>query len=248
MPRCLVKNEDLLMDILQVQIKRAGYADNKKAIENINFSLKKGELVGLIGPNGAGKSTTIKAILGLLPEMEGKIGPTRQDTKYAYIPEHPVFYDELTLWEHLELAAAAYGMERCEFLDESEKLLKVFSLQKERHHLPGSFSKGMQQKVMLIIGFLIKADIYIADEPFIGLDPRATRDFLSLLKTERKRGAGVLMSTHALDTAERICNSFVLLADGKLVAQGNLAQVREICRMPGASLFDCFNRILENLE
>jgi ABC-2 type transport system ATP-binding protein len=106
----------------------------------------------------------------------------------------------------------------------------------------------MQQKVMLIIGFLIQADIYIVDEPFIGLDPRAIRDFLNLLDAERKRGAGVLMSTHALDTAEKICDSFVLLADGKLVAQGNLAQIREVCRLPGASLFDCFNKILETLE
>ncbi|MCG9968929.1 ABC transporter ATP-binding protein [Pelotomaculum terephthalicicum JT] len=235
------------MDILQVQIKHAGYASNKKAVENINFSLKKGELAGLIGPNGAGKSTTIKAILGLLPEMEGEVKPAGQKARYAYIPENPVFYDELTLWEHLELAAAAYGMAECEFLAESGKLLEIFRLQKERHHLPGSFSKGMQQKVMLIIGFLIKADIYIVDEPFIGLDPRATRDFLSLLKEESKRGAGVLMSTHVLDTAEKICDSFVLLADGKLVAQGNLAQIREICRMPGAALFDCFNKILENL-
>jgi len=235
------------VDILQVQIKHAGYASNKKAVENINFSLKKGELAGLIGPNGAGKSTTIKAILELLPEMEGEVKPARQNARYAYIPENPVFYDELTLWEHLELAAAAYGMEECEFWSESEKLLEIFRLQKERHHLPGSFSKGMQQKVMLIIGFLIKADIYIVDEPFIGLDPRATRDFLNLLKEENKRGAGVLMSTHVLDTAEKICDSFVLLADGKLVAQGNLAQIREICRMPGASLFDCFNKILENL-
>lgn len=95
---------------------------------------------------------------------------------------------------------------------------------------------------MLIIGFLIKADIYIVDEPFIGLDPRAIRDFLDLLAAERKRGAGVLMSTHALDTAEKICDSFVL------VAQGNLGQIREICRLPGASLFDCFNKILEILE
>ena len=236
------------MDILQIQIKSAGYANNKKAIENICFSLKKGELTGLIGPNGAGKSTTIKAILSLLPEVAGKIQPGEQNTRYAYIPEQPVFYDELTLWEHLKLAAASYDMGRRQFLDEGEKLLKTFRLQKERHHLPGSFSKGMQQKVMLIIGFLIKADIYIVDEPFIGLDPRAIRDFLDLLAAERKRGAGVLMSTHALDTAEKICDSFVLLADGKLVAQGNLGQIREICRLPGASLFDCFNKILEILE
>lgn len=242
------KKRKLTMDILQVQIKSAGYVNNKKAIENIGFSLKKGELTGLIGPNGAGKSTTIKAILGLLPEVDGEIHPKGQNTRYAYIPEQPVFYDELTLWEHLELAAAAYDIGRRDFLDEGEKLLETFRLQKERHHLPGSFSKGMQQKVMLIIGFLIKADIYIVDEPFIGLDPRAIRDFLNLLDTERKRGAGVLMSTHALDTAEKICDSFVLLADGKLVARGNLAQIREVCRLPGASLFDCFNKILEILE
>lgn len=242
------KNENFLMDILQVKIKHAGYENNKKAIKNINFTLRKGELIGLIGPNGAGKSTTIKAILGLLPELEGEVCLTGQNTKYAYIPEQPVFYDEFTLWEHLELAASAYGMERKEFLEEGEKLLKIFGLQKEKHHLPGSFSKGMRQKVMLIIGFLSKADIYIVDEPFIGLDPRATRDFLELLNSEKMRGAGILISTHALDMAERICDSIVLMAEGELVTRGNLGKIRELCRMPEASLFDCFIKILESVK
>lgn len=129
------------MELLNVKIKYAGYKNNKKAIQNINFTLRKGELIGLIGPNGAGKSTTIKAVLGLLPELEGEVRLTGQNTKYAYIPEQPIFYDEFTLWEHLELAASAYGLEKQEFLEEGENLLTVFGLQKEKHHLPGSFSK-----------------------------------------------------------------------------------------------------------
>lgn len=104
-----------------------------------------------------------------------------------------------------------------------------------------SFSKGMQQKLMLIIAFLLEPDIYIVDEPFVGLDPRATSDFLSLLQGELDRGAGVLMSTHVLDTAERICRSFVLINQGSVVAQGSLDQVRRDAGCAeDATLSECF--------
>jgi ABC-2 type transport system ATP-binding protein len=234
--------------LLDVQIRRAGYIGERQAVTGIDFSVHRGELVGLIGPNGAGKSTTIKAILGLLPEMDGEISLSVPHGRYAYIPEQPILYDELTLWEHLELAAAAFELERDTFLRESERLLGLFRLEKERHRLPGSFSKGMQQKLMLVIAFLIQADVYIVDEPFMGLDPRAIMALLALLDRERKRGAGILMSTHALDTAERICDSFVLLAEGKLVTQGSLKEIRAGCGLYRGSLFECFNRILENME
>lgn len=234
--------------VLEVQIQHAGYTGNPKAINDVSFSLKQGELLGLIGPNGAGKSTIIKAILGLLPEMAGTVNFTQPDSRYAYIPEQPILYDELTLWEHLELAASAYGLERQEFLDKASRLLKLFRLEDVRHYLPGSFSKGMQQKAMLIVGFLIGADVYIIDEPFMGLDPRAIRDLLNLLDQERARGAGVLMSTHALDTAERICDSLILMDDGKLITQGSLQQIRAICETPDAPLLTCFNKILESVE
>jgi ABC-2 type transport system ATP-binding protein len=234
--------------LLEVQIQHAGYAGHSQAVSNINFSLKRGELLGLIGSNGAGKSTVIKAILGLLPVMSGAVSFMKPDSRYAYIPEQPILYDELTLWEHLDLAASAYGLGRREFLDKADWLLALFRLEDARHDLPGSFSKGMQQKTMLIVGLLIGADVYIIDEPFMGLDPRAIRDLLSLLDQERRRGAGVLMSTHALDTAERICDSLILMDDGKLIMQGNLQQIRAICGTPEASLLTCFNAILENLE
>ncbi len=232
------------MELLKVNIKQAGYSKTQAVIRDINFSLNQGELVGLIGPNGSGKSTTIKALLGLLPYVEGEVIFGGEQKSYAYIPEQPVFYDELTLWEHLELAASAYKLPKQDFAARATELLTLFRLTDVKHQLPLGFSKGMQQKVMLILGFLINPDVYIVDEPFIGLDPRATKDLLVLLDVAREQGAGVLMSTHVLDTAEKICDSFVLNANGNLVTQGSLDEIRETCGLPGASLFDCFDRLL----
>lgn len=101
---------------------------------------------------------------------------------------------------------------------------------------------------MLIIGFLIQPDIYIIDEPFVGLDPRISKEFINLLEEERSRGAGILISTHQLEVAEDICQSFIIMADGKLVARGNLTEVRESCKLSRGTLYDCFNNLLENLQ
>ncbi|MFD2615075.1 ABC transporter ATP-binding protein [Paenibacillus gansuensis] len=231
------------MQLLEVSIRKAGYEEQYSVIHDIGFRLQEGELIGLIGPNGAGKSTTIKSILGLTKHMDGAIHFTGPTGNYAYIPEQPILYDSMTLWEHMELAASAYGLERESFLSRAEELLIQFRLSEVRHHLPSSFSKGMQQKIMLILGFLIRPDVYIVDEPFVGLDPKATKDFLDLLLLERKRGAGVLMSTHVLDTAERICDSFVLISDGRIVAQGTLDEVRAQCGLHDAPLFECFHSL-----
>lgn len=235
------------MNLLDVNITHAGYSgNNSDVIKNVALSVKPGELIGLIGPNGAGKSTTIKAIMGLLPVMDGKVEFDGDNKRYAYIPEHPVLYEELTLWEHLELAAAAYEIERGLFVPRAEELLKLFRLTEVKHNLPATFSKGMQQKVMLILGFLFQPSVYIVDEPFVGLDPRGTKDFMALLNQARANGAGVLMSTHVLDTAEKICDSFILMNAGTVVAKGNLMEIRTQCQLPEGSLFDCFDQVLEN--
>lgn len=229
------------MDLLKVSIEQAGYEDRKQVIQNVRFTLRQGEWIGLIGANGAGKSTTIKAILGLLKEFRGGIDFCGMNRNYAYIPEHPILYDDLTLWEHLELAAAVWEMDREQYLQNALSLLKQFQMEHVRDHLPGSFSKGMQQKTMLILGFLMQPDIYVVDEPFIGLDPRAMKQFIETIELERIRGAGILMSTHVLDTAERYCDSFLLMSEGSLVASGTLDEIRQRCQLPDGSLFDCFN-------
>lgn len=119
------------MELLKVDIKHAGYSKNETVIRDINFSVSQGELVGLIGPNGSGKSTTIKAILGLLSYVSGEIIFTNQQKRYAYIPEQPVFYEKLTLWEHLELAASAYAIPSRKF----EERTSLFPACPSRSHI-----------------------------------------------------------------------------------------------------------------
>lgn len=233
---------DMKGSILDVHITEAGYEVGQSTIRNIRIHVAPGELVGIIGPNGAGKSTTIKTLLGLLEHAKYDV-TIGGDGRYAYIPEQPVFYEYMTLWEHLDLAAAAYEMEEEVFVVRAEELLVRFGMDHVRNDLPASFSKGMRQKMMLMIGFLSSPDVYIVDEPFIGLDPRATKDFLKLLDDERQRGAGVLMSTHVLDTAERICDRFILIHSGRSTAEGTLDEIRAAAEMPEASLFDCFDSL-----
>jgi ABC-2 type transport system ATP-binding protein len=229
------------MDVLNVNIRNAGYDAGAPVIRDISFHVEAGELVGLIGPNGAGKSTTVKSLLGMLRHVYGDVRFGGERRRYAYVPEQPVLYEYLTLWEHLELAASAYELDENTFRDRAEDLLERFRLGNDRHRLPTGFSKGMQQKMMLIIGFLLEPDVYVVDEPFVGLDPRATRDFLALLESERKRGAGVLMSTHVLDTAERICSRIVLVDRGSVVASGTLDEIRTQAGCDAdAALSDCF--------
>lgn len=233
-------NESALLD---VYIEEAGYEEGHPRIRDVMFQVHAGELLGLIGPNGAGKSTTIKTLLGLLKYAKTRVSIGGSSGRYAYVPEQPVFHDDLTLWEHMDLAAAVYGLEYESFCRSADLLLRQFGMEEVKHDLPGGFSKGMKQKMMLMLGFLSKPDVYIVDEPFIGLDPRATKDFLQLLDEERRRGAAVLMSTHVLDTAERICDRFVMIASGRTVAAGTIEDIREAAGLPGASLFDCFDKL-----
>ena len=184
--------------------------------------------------------------MGLLPVMNGNVQFAGENKNYAYIPEQPILYEGLTLWEHLELAAAVYEIDRKVFLTRADDLLKLFHLTEVKHHVPYTFSKGMQQKVMLILGFLLEPSVYVVDEPFVGLDYRATKDFLAHLNQARAKGAGVLMCTHILDTAEKICSSFVLMSAGTVVARGNLMEIREQCQFPEGCLSDCFDKLLEN--
>ncbi|WP_232381005.1 ABC transporter ATP-binding protein [Paenibacillus tianjinensis] len=235
--------EDERRIVLEVLIDEAGYEAGDKRVSDISFQVRQGELLGLIGPNGAGKSTTIKTLLGLLKHAKAKVTIGGENKSYAYVPEQPVFYEDLTLWEHLDLAAAAYGLPYDKFEATAGKLLVQFGMDHVRDDLPAGFSKGMKQKMMLMLGFLVQPDVYIVDEPFIGLDPRATKDFLRLLEAERQRGAGVLMSTHVLDTAEKICDSFVLISGGRMTATGTLEEIRDIADLPEGSLFDCFDEL-----
>ena len=164
---------------VKVENLTGGYG-KKPIINDINFELQAGEIVGLIGLNGAGKSTTIKHMLGLLTPMDGKLTISginiNEDVeqyrrKLSYIPESPVIYDELTLEEHIYMTAMAYNISKETAMDRARPLLKTFRLEDELNIFPSHFSKGMKQKVMIICAFIVNPDLYIIDEPFLGLDP-----------------------------------------------------------------------------
>ncbi len=236
------------MTVLEIQHVTGGYT-RKPVIKNLSFTIEKGELVGLIGLNGAGKSTTIKHIIGTMLPKEGDIrlnGVTLKEntdkyrTAFSYIPETPVLYDELTLREHLELTAMAYGLDEATLAARSQILLKEFRMEKRLNWFPSHFSKGMRQKVMIMCAFLVNPSLYIIDEPFVGLDPLGIQSLLDQMDEKKKEGASILMSTHILSTAEKHCDRIILLHEGRVRAQGTMEDLRKAFAMPHATLDDLY--------
>ncbi|MDN4493170.1 ABC transporter ATP-binding protein [Ureibacillus aquaedulcis] len=236
------------MTVLQLTDVTGGYT-RKPVIKELSFTIGEGELVGLIGLNGAGKSTTIKHIIGTLLPQQGEIrlnGVTLSEdldkyrSSFSYIPETPVLYDELTLREHLELTAMAYGIDEQTLEVRSQSLLKEFRMEKRLNWFPSHFSKGMRQKVMIMCAFLVNPQLYIIDEPFVGLDPLGIQSLLEQMDEKKKDGASILMSTHILSTAEKHCDRIILLHEGRVRAQGTMNDLRRAFQMPNATLDDLY--------
>lgn len=234
--------------MLKIENLTGGYL-NIPVLKNISFTIEDGELVGLIGLNGAGKSTTIKEIIGLLKPYNGEITidglSIEQDNqnyrkKIGFIPETPSLYEELTLKEHIEITAMAYDIPVEKALQRAESLLETYRLSDKLDWFPSLFSKGMKQKVMIICAFIIDPSLFILDEPFLGLDPLAISDLVSHLEEEKKKGKSILMSTHVLDSAEKMCDRFIILHKGQIKAQGTLEELRKSFGQSGASLNDIY--------
>lgn len=234
--------------MLKIENLTGGYV-NIPVLKNISFEVAEGELVGLIGLNGAGKSTTINEIIGLLTPYQGKIsldGLTLEKNqsdyrkKIGFIPETPSLYEELTLREHLETIAMAYDLDVEAAMVKAQPLLDMFRLSEKLDWFPINFSKGMKQKVMIICAFLVDPSLFIIDEPFLGLDPLAIADLTKLLTEEKVKGKSILMSTHVLDSAEKMCDRFVILHQGQVLAAGTLDQLRQSFGREEASLNEIY--------
>lgn len=234
--------------MLEVKNITGGYI-NIPVVKDVSFTVESGQLVGLIGLNGAGKSTTIKEIIGLLNPYQGEIlidGKSLvQDAenyrkKIGFIPETPSLYEELTLKEHLEVVALAYDLTWDQAWSRVQGLLTIFRLDEKLDWFPVHFSKGMKQKVMIICAFMVEPSLLIVDEPFLGLDPVAISDLVNLLEEEKAKGTSILMSTHVLDSAEKMCDFFVILHQGQVRATGNLEELQHAFNMKGASLNEIY--------
>lgn len=239
--------------MLEIKELTGGYV-NIPVLKDVSFEVGNGQLVGLIGLNGAGKSTTINEIIGLLTPYKGQIqidglelrtNPSDYRKKIGFIPETPSLYEELTLREHIETVAMAYDIEHETAFKRVDKLLEMFRLKEKLDWFPVHFSKGMKQKVMIICAFVVDPSLFIVDEPFLGLDPVAIADLIQLLDEEKKKGKSILMSTHVLDSAEKMCDSFVILHKGQVRAKGSLTELRAQFQMPDASLNDIYLALTE---
>lgn len=218
-------------------------------LKDVSFEIGNGQLIGLIGLNGAGKSTTLKHIIGLMDPFKGEIkidqltikeSASDYRKKFGYVPETPALYEELTLKEHIEVTAMAYDLPMEEAMKRADYLLKTFRLEKKLDWFPANFSKGMKQKVMIVCAFLVEPSLYIIDEPFLGLDPLAIHALLELMQEKKEAGASILMSTHILATAERYCDGFIILHEGKVRAAGSLEDLRQTFEMPEANLDEIY--------
>lgn len=213
---------------LEVKHLSGGYGQ-APVLHDVNFTVPDQSVTALVGLNGSGKSTTIKHIIGLLTPKTGTITLNGADLvsdtfeykrQIAYIPEQPVLYQELTLREHIELMIRIYQLPAAESWREAERLLDRFRLANKLDWFPIYFSKGMRQKVMIVLAFMAKAPFYIIDEPFLGLDVLAVEDLLTLIDERRAAGSSVLLTTHVLENIISHAQHYVYLAKGQVAKQG----------------------------
>ena len=233
---------------LQLNNVTAGYT-KVPVITDITFDVNPGEICGLIGLNGAGKSTTIKTIIGQLTPFSGRVEVEKLSIlenqrgyrqSIAVIPESPVLYEELTFREHIEFVARSYNQMNEETMAHAMELVEAFRLRKQLDWFPAYFSKGMKQKVLIVCALMLDVPVYVVDEPFLGLDPLGIRTLLQVLKEKKEKGAAILMSTHVLDTAEKYCDRFIVLHEGKVIAQGDIDGLRATSNIEETSLEEIY--------
>ena len=198
--------------------------EEQNVLNGISLGIEKGEITGLIGENGAGKTTTIFNIVKKLTPSSGKIIVGNRtlreipmdDLRVSYIPDEPIYYEELTLLEHLRFVQALYPNNKKDIND----IINRLDLNEHLHKIPSMLSKGTVQKLMISLALIREYDLLIADEPFNGLDPKQISVFKEILRENRTDNKAILISTHLLDLVEDLCDKYVIIHKGKIIAQG----------------------------
>jgi ABC-2 type transport system ATP-binding protein len=222
------------------------------AVDNVDLTIKVGEIFGLLGPNGSGKSTTLKMLLGLVQPDSGSVivlgtdvqkDPVAVKRLLGYVPESPRLYEFLTGIEYLDFVGDIYGIQTTEKKNRINEYLKALQLEGREGDMINGYSEGMKQKIALISAFLHRPKLLILDEPLNALDPRSARivkDFLQELKTQ---GVTTIISTHVLEIAQALCDRIAILYQGKLLALGNMNELRQMSKLPDSGLEDIFLKL-----
>ena len=210
------------------------YKGGKRAVDQLNLHVEAGDIYGFIGHNGAGKSTTIKAAVGVLDFEEGEIfidgksirkDPVACKKRLAYIPDNPDLYEHLTGIQYLNFIGDIFGVpagERRKRIGEYGDMLEITGA---LGNVISSYSHGMKQKVAIISALLHDPKLMVLDEPFVGLDPKATHTLKTIMHEMCEKGGAIFFSTHVLDVAEKLCNKIAIIKEGSLVVAGNTAEL-----------------------
>ncbi len=223
-----------------------------KAVDSINLSMKKGEILGLLGPNGSGKSTTMKMILGIIRPDSGRISvegidvardPIAVKKVVGYVPETPQAYEFLTGLEYLDFIADMFGIPHEERKERIAQFLEGLQMKGHENEMIGGYSQGMKQKIAIIAALLHHPKVLVMDEALNGLDPRSAKLVKDLLRNLANEGISVLFSTHVLEIAEALCDQVAIMYLGKIVANGSMTDLRSQAGLPGSTLEEVFLRI-----
>ena len=220
--------------MLKIEHLTKKYGD-KTAVKDITIHINAGEIYGFIGHNGAGKTTTLKSVVGILDFEEGDIlidgesikeKPLECKRKIAYIPDNPDLYDYMSGIKYLNFIADIFKVSAADRKERIDKYADLFEITDELAQPIAAYSHGMKQKLAIISAWLHEPQLIIMDEPFVGLDPKATHILKNMMRELCDKGGAIFFSTHVLEVAEKLCDKVAIIKKGELIRQGTMEEVK----------------------
>jgi ABC-2 type transport system ATP-binding protein len=224
--------------------------DGKEAVAGVSLEIPRGQICGYLGPNGAGKTTTVKMAAGMLRPTSGTAliegidinkHPLEAKARIGVVPETGALYENLTPREYLSLVGNLYHLDREEATAKSETFLRLFGISDVSGRTMNSFSRGMKQKVLISAALLHNPSVLFLDEPLSGLDANTALVLKELLRELASQGKTIFYCSHVLEVVEKVCDRIVILSGGRIIADGNVAELKELTR--AASLEGVFSEL-----
>lgn len=221
--------------MLKIEHLTKTYSNGTRAVDDLSLTVDAGDIFAFIGQNGAGKTTTIKAVVGILDfdggviEIDGKSVvqyPVDCKRVTAYIPDNPDLYDQLTGIQYLNFIADIFGIDKKTREDRISKFADAFEITRNLGDLISSYSHGMKQKIAVISALIHKPKLLVLDEPFVGLDPKASHTLKEFMKELCAEGSAIFYSTHVLEVAEKLCDKVAIIKNGRLIKSGTMEEVK----------------------
>jgi len=221
----------------------------KAAVDGLNLRVERGSFFGFLGPNGAGKTTTIRMLMGLAPPTSGEIqilGLPMPDRavdirgRIGLVPDESLLFDHLTGPEYVEFVGRMYNLPRPVARERAGELMSLFELDTAGRKLIGEYSKGMRKRVAMAAALIHRPDLFLMDEPFEGVDAVGARLMKDILLDQVRRGATIFLTSHVLEVVERLCDRVAIIAEGRLIVEGSVQQLRS----GSETLEDTFVRVV----